>query len=184
MSFVHFSIAHLELLLLYKYSFVTWFLTLPCSLIEIFYFHLDRSNNITPTGFCLFLWSHMANPSTSQGHRDILWHFFFSIWFCSYLVTLFQGIYPFKLLLVYLLGSMPVPSCYFNYGFVLCLKVAGQVAQSLKHLTLDLSSGHDLTVQEFKPHIRLCVVGAEPASIPSLFLYLPLPCWYSQSLSK
>ena len=30
------------------------------------------------------------------------------------------------------------------------------VAQSVKHLTLDFSSGHDLTVREFKPRAGLC----------------------------
>ena len=37
------------------------------------------------------------------------------------------------------------------------------LAQSVKHLTLDLGSGHDLTVREFKPHIGLHTDGAEPA---------------------
>ena len=35
--------------------------------------------------------------------------------------------------------------------------------QSAKHLTLGVGSGHDLTVCEFEPHIRLCAEGAEPA---------------------
>ena len=30
------------------------------------------------------------------------------------------------------------------------------VAQSVKHPTPDFVSGHDLTVREFEPHIRLC----------------------------
>ena len=59
------------------------------------------------------------------------------------------------------------------------------VAQSVKHLTLDFGSGHDLTIREFEPHIRLCADNAESAwhslSIPlSLFLLLVL----SLSLSK
>ena len=37
------------------------------------------------------------------------------------------------------------------------------VAESVKHPTLDFSSGHDLTVHELKPRIRLCVDNAEPA---------------------
>ena len=37
------------------------------------------------------------------------------------------------------------------------------VAQSVKCPTLDLGSGHDLTVREFKPHIRLCTDSVEPA---------------------
>ena len=35
------------------------------------------------------------------------------------------------------------------------------MAQSVKHLILDFSSGHDLTVHEFEPHI--CAVSTEPA---------------------
>ena len=41
------------------------------------------------------------------------------------------------------------------------------MAQSVKHLTLDLVSGHDLMVHEFKPHIGLCTNSAEPAWILS-----------------
>ena len=37
------------------------------------------------------------------------------------------------------------------------------VAQSVKHLTLDFGSGHDLVVHEFEPLIRLCADGEEPA---------------------
>lgn len=90
-----------------------------------FYFHVDKSINITPTGFCSFLWSHRANPPTSQGHKDILWHF-------SLVFPLFGDFIPNNLsflflhfnvlLLVYLLGAMPVPYCCFNNGFVLRLK--------------------------------------------------------------
>ena len=32
------------------------------------------------------------------------------------------------------------------------------VAQSIKLQTLDFSSGHDLTVCEFEPHVGLCVM--------------------------
>ena len=32
------------------------------------------------------------------------------------------------------------------------------VAQSVKHLTLDFGSGHDLLVHEFEPHVLLCAV--------------------------
>ena len=35
-------------------------------------------------------------------------------------------------------------------------------AQSVKHLTLDFNSGHDVTVHEFEPHV-LCADGVEPA---------------------
>ena len=34
---------------------------------------------------------------------------------------------------------------------------------SWKHPTLDLGSGHDLTVFEFESHVGLCVDGVEPA---------------------
>ena len=37
------------------------------------------------------------------------------------------------------------------------------MAQSVKLLTLAFSSGHDLTVCEFKPRVGLCAEGAEPA---------------------
>ena len=37
------------------------------------------------------------------------------------------------------------------------------MAQSVKCLTLDFSSGHDLTVQGFEPCIGLCTDSAEPA---------------------
>ena len=37
------------------------------------------------------------------------------------------------------------------------------VAQSVKHPTLGLGLGQDLTVCEFEPHIGLCADGAEPA---------------------
>ena len=36
-------------------------------------------------------------------------------------------------------------------------------AQSFKHPTLDLGSGHDLTVCEIEPHTELCTDGTEPA---------------------
>ena len=36
------------------------------------------------------------------------------------------------------------------------------MAQSVKRSTLDFSSGHDLVVREFKPHVRLCAYDAEP----------------------
>ena len=43
------------------------------------------------------------------------------------------------------------------------------MAQSLKHPTLDFSSGHDFTVREFEPHVSLCAECAEPAwDSPSL----------------
>ena len=44
------------------------------------------------------------------------------------------------------------------------------VVQSVKHPTLDSGSGHDLTVCEIKPPIRLCADSMEPA-------------WYSHPVS-
>ena len=42
------------------------------------------------------------------------------------------------------------------------------VAQSVKHLTLDCGSGHDLLGCESEPRIRLCTDSVEPAWILSL----------------
>ena len=50
------------------------------------------------------------------------------------------------------------------------------MAQSVKRLTLDFDSCHDLTVGEFEPRVRLCADSAEPAwdsLSPSLPLSLP-----------
>ena len=37
------------------------------------------------------------------------------------------------------------------------------VDQSVKRLTIDFDSGHDLIVWEFEPHMGLCTDGAVPA---------------------
>ena len=37
------------------------------------------------------------------------------------------------------------------------------VAQSVEHLTLDLGSGHDLTICKVEPYVRLCTDSMEPA---------------------
>ena len=50
------------------------------------------------------------------------------------------------------------------------------MAQSVKHLILDLGSGHDFTVCEFKPGIGLCIDSAEPGWDSLSFLSLLLPC--------
>ena len=51
------------------------------------------------------------------------------------------------------------------------------MAQQLKHLTLDLSSGRDLTIHELEPRVGLYAVSAEPAwDALSLCLSLPLAC--------
>ena len=39
-----------------------------------------------------------------------------------------------------------------------------QVAQSVKRLTLDFGSGHDLMVHEFEPHVWLCTDSLEPGA--------------------
>ena len=60
-------------------------------------------------------------------------------------------------------------------------------ALSVKRLTLGFGSGHDLTVCEFEPHVRLCADSSEPAwdSLSlSLSLSLPLPCSCSLSRSQ
>ena len=54
------------------------------------------------------------------------------------------------------------------------------MAQSVKRLTLDFGSGHDLMVCEFEPRAG----SVEPAwDSPSLPLSLSLPCSLSHSLS-
>ena len=40
------------------------------------------------------------------------------------------------------------------------------VAQSVKHLTLDFGSGHDLTVRGIEPRVGLCADSAEPTWDP------------------
>ena len=40
------------------------------------------------------------------------------------------------------------------------------MAQLVRRLILDFSSGHDLTVHEFEPHIGLSAVSTEPPSDP------------------
>ena len=39
------------------------------------------------------------------------------------------------------------------------------MAQSVKHLTVDFSSGHGLTVREFKPHVGLYAGSADGARL-------------------
>ena len=74
----------------------------------------------------------------------------------------------------------------FNYWQHLKSNLGGTwVAQSVKRLTLDFCSGHDLTVREFKPLNVLCADSLEPAwDSLSLSLSLPLPCLLSLSLSQ
>ena len=56
------------------------------------------------------------------------------------------------------------------------------MAQSVKHLTLDFSSGHACTVHGFKPCVELCADSVEPACDSlSPSLSLPLPRLHSLS---
>ena len=62
------------------------------------------------------------------------------------------------------------------------------MAQLVKCLILDFSSGHDLTVYEMEPRIRLCADSAEPAwdSLPPSLSAPPLltcACMRSLALS-
>ena len=45
----------------------------------------------------------------------------------------------------------------------------------LTWLSAQLHSGHDITVHEFEPHIRLSAVSAEPTWDPQLSLFAPPP---------
>ena len=61
------------------------------------------------------------------------------------------------------------------------------VTQSVEHPTLDLSSGHDLTVREFEPHVGLCAGGVEPAwdfVSPSFCPYPACACALSLKINK
>ena len=44
-----------------------------------------------------------------------------------------------------------------------CAARGAWVAQSAEHPTLDVSSGHDLTVRESEPQLGLCADRVEPA---------------------
>ena len=49
------------------------------------------------------------------------------------------------------------------------------MARSVKHPTLQVGSGHDLSVGGFEPHVGLCADSSEPAwDFLSLSLSLPL----------
>ena len=61
------------------------------------------------------------------------------------------------------------------------------VALSVKLLTLDFSSGHDLTVYEFEPRIGFCTLSAEPSwgsLSPSLSAPPLFPCSLSLKMNK
>ena len=58
-------------------------------------------------------------------------------------------------------------------------------AQLVKRSTLDFNSGHDLTVREFEPHIRVCDESAETAwDCLSTSLSAPLLLAHSLALKK
>ena len=63
-------------------------------------------------------------------------------------------------------GIAPDPGAVENQAHALYRKVTWGtwVAQSVKHSTLDFSSGHHLTVREFKPCSGPCADSVEPAS--------------------
>ena len=65
-----------------------------------------------------------------------------------------------------------------GYSLKITFSWGNWMAQSVKRLTLDLSSGHDLVVHEFKPHVGLWADSAEPAWDS---LSPSLPCWCSLS---
>ena len=70
-------------------------------------------------------------------------------------------------------------------GIITCKMGGAGVAWSVKHLSLDFGSDHDLTVCEIEPHVGLRADSAEPAwDSLSPSLSLPLPCSYSLFLSK
>ena len=56
-------------------------------------------------------------------------------------------------------------------------------AQLVKRLTLDLGSGHDLTVCEIEPLVWFCTDSVEPAC-DSLSPCLPLPCLHPPALAR
>ena len=70
---------------------------------------------------------------------------------------------------------------------IICYGRGMWVAQSIERPALGFSSGHDLTVHEFKPRVGPHTDSAEPAwnSVsPSLSLPLSLPFLFSLSLAK
>ena len=49
-----------------------------------------------------------------------------------------------------------------HLGFKRQEKKGAWVAESVRRLTLDFGSGHDLTVRGTEPRVRLCADGVEP----------------------
>ena len=91
-------------------------------------------------------------------------------------------------LLCSLIGFYIVFEVSFQYvldWFLIMIYWGAWVAQSVECLTLGFSSGHDLTVSEFEPHVGLCADRSEPAwDSLSLPLSLPLPRSLSLSQNK
>ena len=67
-------------------------------------------------------------------------------------------------------------------GFKIHFPGGAWVVLSIKHPTLDLGSGRDLTVPGFEPRVGLCIDSAEPAW-DSLSVSLCLSLSLSLSLS-
>ena len=71
----------------------------------------------------------------------------------------------------------------------LCLNInyfmtgAPGVAQSVKHLTLDFGSGHDLPVPEIEPPSGSVLIAWSLLGILSVPLSVPPPCLYSHARS-
>ena len=63
--------------------------------------------------------------------------------------------------------------------------VPGWLSQ-LKHLALDLGSGHHLAVHGFGPHVRLCADSVEPAwdSLPLSLLFPACALFLSLKINK
>ena len=80
------------------------------------------------------------------------------------------------------MGDVAASQLYFKK----CRSVWGaRVAQSVKYLTVDLSSGHDLKACEFKPCTGLCANGMESAWDSVSSSLCPSPAYaLSHSLSK
>lgn len=65
--------------------------------------------------------------------------------------------------------SIPRTKCSSHSGIKKCCFQGAWVTQSVKCLTLDFGSGHDLTADEIEPHIGLCADSVEPAWDLSLY---------------
>ena len=91
-------------------------------------------------------------------------------------------------------GGFQRPRCHLSGGHSLVIlesksQVSGRLGGSVGWVS-DFGSGHDLTVREFEPRVRLCADSSEPGTCfgfclsLSLPLSLLLPCSHAVSLSK